>query len=149
MLNAGTIPCASAWLVLSAKHCPFPSLLCCMRPAFCSFFTATTRIGLSFSCEPLPLVARCGDIGLDQEDAATERSCTMMVNVTTPDVVKEQASPKRLTFNNPTQREEHIRAFRRFLPTLLQDAPDIDWDLLPSPVMGYLISHLADHPDLI
>src|SRR5947209_15252401 len=54
MLNAGTIPCASAWLVLSAKHCPFPSLLCCMRPAFCSFFTATTRIGLSFSCEPLP-----------------------------------------------------------------------------------------------
>ena len=73
----------------------------------------------------------------------------MMVNSTTPDVVKEQAPPKRLTFNNPTQREEHIRAFRRFLPTLLQDALDIDWGRLPSPVMGYLISHLADHLDLI
>ncbi len=72
-----------------------------------------------------------------------------MVNRTTPDVVKEQAHPKRLIFNNPTQREEHLRAFRRFLPKLLQDAPDIDWDRLPSPVMGYLISHLADHPDLI
>lgn len=35
----------------------------------------------------------------------------MMVNRTTPDVVKEQAQPKRLTFNNPMQREEHIRAF--------------------------------------
>jgi hypothetical protein len=62
-----------------------------------------------------------------------------MVNRTTPDVVKEQAHPKRLIFNNSTQREEHIRAFRRFLPKLLQDAPDIDWDRLPSPVMGYLI----------
>jgi hypothetical protein len=72
-----------------------------------------------------------------------------MVNRTTPDVVKEQAPPKRLIFNNPTQREEHIRAFRRFLPRLLQDAPDIDWDRLPSPVMGYLIRHLADHSDMI
>lgn len=53
------IPCVNVWLASSAKRCPFPSQPCCMRPAFSSFFTATTWTGLSVSCEPLLRAVWC------------------------------------------------------------------------------------------
>lgn len=57
--------------------------------------------------------------------------------------------PKRLNFSNPNLREEHIRAFRAWLPLILHDAPHIDWNRLPSAVMGQLIRGVADGPDAI
>lgn len=53
----------------------------------------------------------------------------------------------RLTFSNPAEREEHIQAFLAWLPSPLQEAPEIRWDHLPSLVMGYLIHTVADQPD--
>lgn len=55
--------------------------------------------------------------------------------------------PDGINFSNPTERAEHLRAFLDWLPKVLRNAPGIHWDLLPSPVMGYLIHTVAESPD--
>lgn len=54
---------------------------------------------------------------------------------------------KRLNYSNPAQRSQHIHAFLEWLPPVLNDAPGICWDHLPSQVMGYLVRTVADSPD--
>ncbi len=56
---------------------------------------------------------------------------------------------KRLSFCNPKEREAHIQAFLHWLPKDLYPLPGIRWELLPSPVMGYLIRTVADGPDAL
>jgi hypothetical protein len=55
----------------------------------------------------------------------------------------------RLNFSDPTQREAHLNAFLAWLPQVLHQATAIQWDRLPSKVMGYLILSVADGPDAI
>src|SRR5258708_3433043 len=67
------------------------------------------------------------------------------VDITT----KKQDHPVRLNFRNSQQREAHIHAFFAWLPKILHEVPDIRWERLPSPVMGYLIRTVADSPDAV
>jgi hypothetical protein len=62
---------------------------------------------------------------------------------------KEQGHSARLIFSNPQQREAHVQAFLEWLPKILQEAPGIRWQYLPSRVMGYLIHTVADSPDAV
>ena len=55
----------------------------------------------------------------------------------------------RLNFSDPTQRKAHLNAFLAWLPRILHQAPAIQWDRLPSQVMGYLILSVADGSDAI
>lgn len=55
----------------------------------------------------------------------------------------------RRTFSYPQERDTHIRLFLAWLPMLLQEAPGIEWDRLPSRVMGHLVRTVADSPDAI
>ncbi len=57
--------------------------------------------------------------------------------------------PQRLNFSDPTQSEAHIQAFLAWLPTVLHDAPGIDWKQLPSPLMGYLIRTASQLPEVV
>ena len=57
--------------------------------------------------------------------------------------------PQRLKFSDPTQREAHLQAFLAWLPKVLHDAPGIDWEQLPSPLMGYLIRTVAQLPEVV
>jgi len=54
-----------------------------------------------------------------------------------------------LSFSNPIARETHIRVFLAWLPNVLRDAPEIQWNHLPSPVMGYLIRGVTNSPEAI
>jgi len=45
-----------------------------------------------------------------------------------------------LNFSNVSQRAEHLAAFRAWLSPLLRTAPGIDWDALPSKVIGFLMN---------
>lgn len=45
------------------------------------------------------------------------------------------------------EREEQVRAFFAWLPSLLHDAPGIDWSLLPAEVMLYCIRIIGTSPD--
>ncbi len=56
---------------------------------------------------------------------------------------------RRLSFSDPGVRDEYIRVFLAWLPKVLHDAPGLQWDQLPSPVMGYLIRGVTDCPDAI
>ena len=60
----------------------------------------------------------------------------------------EQLDP-RLNYSNVQEREAHIRAFFAWLPQILNAAPGIQWERLPSQVIGYLIRTVADNPDAI
>ncbi len=62
---------------------------------------------------------------------------------------QEQNRPARLVFSNPQQRSAHIQAFREWLPKVLHEVPGIQWEELPSQVMGYLMRNVTDHPDVI
>src|SRR6266852_6799716 len=55
----------------------------------------------------------------------------------------------RLNFSNSQERPAHIQAFLAWLPKLLHEAPGIEWERLPSLVMGYLIRTVADSPDAL
>lgn len=57
--------------------------------------------------------------------------------------------PKSLNFSDPLQREAHIQVFLAWLPKILCDAPGIDWQQLPSPIMEYLIRTATKHPDVV
>lgn len=72
-----------------------------------------------------------------------------MMNTTAPVSVEEQARPKRLNFSDAAQREAHVQAFLAWLPPILHTAPGIEWERLPSRVMGYFIRTVADDPDAI
>src|SRR6266571_2426897 len=58
-----------------------------------------------------------------------------------------QARADRRAFSNADERATHLRLFLAWLPALLQDAPGIEWDHLPSQAMGHLVRTVADHPD--
>src|SRR5256885_945461 len=58
-----------------------------------------------------------------------------------------RAQPDRRAFNNSAERATHLRLFFAWLPKILQDAPGIPWDQLPSQAMGHLVRTVADHPD--
>lgn len=60
-----------------------------------------------------------------------------------------QAQHDRRAFSNPADRATHLRLFFAWLPQILQDAPGIRWDELPSQAMGHLVRTVADHPDAI
>lgn len=63
---------------------------------------------------------------------------------------EQQALPlDRRTFSYPQERDNHIRLFLSWLPTVLQEAPGIEWDTLPSRVMGHLVRTVGDSPDAI
>jgi hypothetical protein len=62
---------------------------------------------------------------------------------------EQQGHRTRLNFSNPQQREAHIRAFLQWLPQILHEAPGIDWERMPSQVMGYLIRRVASSIDVI
>jgi hypothetical protein len=55
----------------------------------------------------------------------------------------------RLNFSDPAQRTQHIQAFLAWLPSVLHDAPGINWDRLPSSVMAYFVRTVGDSPDAI
>lgn len=63
--------------------------------------------------------------------------------------VLQHAPQDRYAFSNPAERSKHIRLFFAWLPPVLRDAPGIEWDQLPSQVMGHLVRSVADHPDAI
>jgi hypothetical protein len=63
--------------------------------------------------------------------------------------IQEQSRPVRLNFSNPQQRSAHSRAFWEWLPKILHEAPGVQWESLPSSVMGYLIRNVANSPDAI
>src|SRR6266704_1382480 len=60
-----------------------------------------------------------------------------------------RAQPDRRAFSNSAERATHLRLFFAWLPKILQDAPGIPWDQLPSQAMGHLVRTVADHPDAI
>ena len=60
-----------------------------------------------------------------------------------------RAQHDRRAFSNPAERATHLRLFFAWLPKILQDAPGIRWDELPSQAMGHLVRTVADHPDAI
>jgi hypothetical protein len=62
---------------------------------------------------------------------------------------EQQGHRTRLNFSNPQQREAHIRAFLQWLPQILHEAPGIDWERMPSQVMGYLIRRVTSSIDVI
>lgn len=69
-----------------------------------------------------------------------------------PEAIQEElqrAQHDRRAFSNPAERATHLRLFLAWLPKILQDAPGIQWDELPSQAMGHLVRTVADHPDAI
>src|SRR2546423_1634685 len=60
-----------------------------------------------------------------------------------------RAQQDRRAFSNSAERATHLRLFFAWLPKILQDAPGIPWDQLPSQAMGHLVRTVADHPDAI
>src|SRR6266699_5310766 len=69
-----------------------------------------------------------------------------------PEQIQEElrrAQQDRRAFSNPAERATHLRLFFAWLPKILQDAPGIPWDQLPSQAMGHLVRTVADHPDAI
>src|SRR5712692_5424157 len=60
-----------------------------------------------------------------------------------------RAQQDRRAFSNSAERATHLRLFFAWLPKILQDAPGILWDQLPSQVMGHLVRTVGDHPDAI
>lgn len=72
-----------------------------------------------------------------------------MMNTSAPVSGEKQARPKRLNFSDARQRDAHVQAFLEWLPPILHKAPEIEWDRLPSRVMGYLICTVAESPDAI
>lgn len=61
----------------------------------------------------------------------------------------DSAKPTRLNFSDSSQREAHVRAFLAWLPKVLYEAPDIQWDRLPSKVMGCLMLSASQGSDTI
>src|SRR5258708_13279439 len=74
-----------------------------------------------------------------------------LLTATTENVqeVLQHAPQDRYAFSNPAERSNHIRLFFAWLPSVLRDAAGIEWDQLPSQVMGHLVRSVADHPDAI
>lgn len=56
---------------------------------------------------------------------------------------------KAINFSNAELRETHIRLFLQWLPSPLRETSGVEWERLPSKVMGYLIRTIADGPDVI
>src|SRR6266702_3326701 len=61
----------------------------------------------------------------------------------------QQARENRYSFSNRAERTKHIRLFLAWLPSVLRDAPSIEWEQLPSQVMGHLVRTVGDHPDAV
>ena len=77
---------------------------------------------------------------------------TLETLIADPEQIQEElrrAQHDRRAFSNPAERATHLRLFFAWLPKVLQDAPGIRWDELPSQAMGHLVRTVADHPDAI
>jgi len=74
-----------------------------------------------------------------------------LLTATTENVQEElqHARQDRYAFSHPAERTNHVRLFFAWLLPVLRDAPGIEWDQLPSQVMGHLVRSVADHPDAI
>lgn len=76
----------------------------------------------------------------------------MELQTRTPETLQEElqhACPNRYAFSNPAERSNHVRLFFAWLSPVLRDAPGIEWDQLPSQVMGHLVRTVGDHPDAV
>lgn len=81
-----------------------------------------------------------------------EEAVMIEPQIPVPETMQEElrrAQQDRRTFSNPADRARHLRLFFAWLPGILQDAPGIRWDELPSQAMGHLVRTVADHPDAI
>ncbi len=70
----------------------------------------------------------------------------------TPENLQEElqrARRDRSSFSNLDERAKHVRLFFAWLSPVLRDAPGIEWDQLPSQVMGHLVRTVGDHPDAV
>ena len=79
-----------------------------------------------------------------------EEAVMVEPQVLAPEDIQEdlrRARQDRRAFSNPADRATHLRLFLAWLPKILQDAPGIQWEELPSQVMGHLVRTVADHPD--
>ena len=79
-----------------------------------------------------------------------EEAVMVEPQVFAPEDIQEElrrARQDRRAFSNPADRATHLRLFLAWLPRILQDAPGIRWDELPSQAMGHLVRTVADHPD--
>lgn len=79
-----------------------------------------------------------------------EEAVMIEPQVSAPEDIQEElrrARQDRRAFSNPSDRATHLRLFLAWLPRILQDAPGIRWDELPSQAMGHLVRTVADHPD--
>lgn len=54
---------------------------------------------------------------------------------------------RAFSYRDATERAAHVAAFLAWLPPAVRAAPAIDWEQVPSPVMGYLMTVVADSPD--
>lgn len=61
----------------------------------------------------------------------------------------QHARQDRYAFSNPAERAKHVRLFFAWLSPVLRDAPGIEWDQLPSQVMGHLVHTVGDQPDAV
>lgn len=81
-----------------------------------------------------------------------EEAVMIEPHISVPEDIQEElrrAQQDRRAFSNPAERVTHLRLFFAWLPRILQDAPGIQWDELPSQAMGHLVRTVADHPDAI
>lgn len=81
-----------------------------------------------------------------------EEAVMIEPQISVPEDIQQElrrAQQDRRAFSNPADRARHLRLFFAWLPKILQDAPGIQWDELPSQAMGHLVRTVADHPDAI
>ncbi len=67
--------------------------------------------------------------------------------VTAAPVASRTKRADGLSFRNKSKRAAHVAAFLAWLPADLRAAPGIDWEPVPSRVIGYLLNGNADGPD--
>ncbi len=99
--------------------------------------------------KPWPGSKRCSSKITDDEG---KDHIDMELLTSPPETLQEelqQARENRYSFSNRAERTKHIRLFLAWLPSVLRDAPSIEWDQLPSQVMGHLVRTVGDHPDAI
>jgi hypothetical protein len=74
-----------------------------------------------------------------------------LLTVTSENIQEElhHARQDRYSFSNPDERAKHVRLFFAWLAPVLRDAPSIEWEQLPSQVMGHLVRTVGDHPDAV
>src|SRR5258708_4721675 len=100
-----------------------------------------------------PGFSKCNSSNTTEEFVMMEEEAVVAEpQVLAPEDIQEElrrARQDRRTFSSPADRATHLRLFLAWLPRILQDAPGIQWDALPSQAMGHLVRTVADHPDAL